>query len=264
MADGKDSMRGILTVAISVCFVCAVLVSATAVSLKPQQRINKELDRNKNVLIAAGLFEEDVTTLADIPAMFERIETRIVDFESGKVLSVEEAEAAGIEAARYDQRKAAKDGAISIELTDNQDVASISRRARYSVVYLLKNDRGVEKIVLPVHGYGLWSVMYGFLALEADGSTVGGITFYDQKETAGLGGEVENPAWKAGWKGKQIFDDKGQIALRVVKGKAMQDSRHDIDGLSGATLTSRGVQNMVAFWLGKDGFGPVLDELKRG
>ena len=119
-------------------------------------------------------------------------------------------------------------------------------------------------LVLPVHGYGLWSVMYGFLALESDGSTVGGITFYDQKETAGLGGEVENPAWKAGWRGKQVFDDAGDIALRVVKGKAMQGSAHDIDGLSGATLTSRGVQNLVAFWMGDHGFGPVLEVLKRG
>ena len=264
MADGKDSMRGILTVAVSVCFVCAVFVSATAVSLKPQQRINKELDRNKNVLVAAGLFEEDVTALDDIPQLFERFEIRVVDFESGRILSDEEAASAGVDPARYDQRKAAKDSAISIELSNNQDVASISRRARYSVVYLLKDDRGLEKIVLPVHGYGLWSVMYGFLALEPDGSTVGGITFYDQKETAGLGGEVENPAWKAGWKGKQIFDDRGEIALRVVKGKAIAGSLHDIDGLSGATLTSRGVQNLVAFWLGEDGFGPVLEDLKRG
>ncbi len=264
MSDGKDSMRSIITVAVSVCFVCAVFVSATSVSLKPQQRINKELDRNKNVLVAAGLFEEDVTSLSEIPQLFERIETRVVDFQEGRVLSEEEAAAVGIDPARYDQRKAAKDAALSIELTDSQDVASISRRARYSVVYLLRDDSGIEKIVLPVHGYGLWSVMYGFLALESDGSTVGGITFYDQKETAGLGGEVENPAWKAGWRGKQVFDDAGDIALRVVKGKAMQGSAHDIDGLSGATLTSRGVQNLVAFWMGDDGFGPVLEVLKRG
>ena len=264
MADGKDSMRGILTVAVSVCFVCAVFVSATAVSLKPQQRINKELDRNKNVLIAAGLFDVDTTSEAEIPQLFERFETRVVDFESGRVLSDDEAAAAGIDPARYDQRKAAKDSSLSIELTDVQDVASISRRARYSVVYLLKDERGVEKIVLPVHGYGLWSILYGFLALEPDGSTVGGITFYDQKETAGLGGEVENPAWKAGWRGKQVFDAEDRIVLRVVKGKAAEGSPHDIDGLSGATLTSRGVQNLVAFWMGDDGFGPVLEALKRG
>ncbi len=264
MATGKDSIVGILGVALAVCFVCAVVVSTSAVALKPKQQANKELDRNKNILIAAGLFEKDVTADADIPGLFEQFDLRVVDFESGQVLDQEAAAQAGIDVSRYDQRKASKDGSLSVELDDKQDVARISRRARYSIVYLLRGNDGLDKIVFPVHGYGLWSTMYGFLALEADGTTVSGITFYDQKETAGLGGEVANPKWNAGWRGKQVYGAAGDVALRVVKGTASTTAVHDIDGLSGASLTGRGVQNLIAFWMGDDGFGPVLKELKRG
>ena len=146
-----------------------------------------------------------------------------------------------------------------------EDIASISRRARYSVIYVLREEetRAISKIILPVHGYGLWSTLYGFLSLQGDMNTVSGITFYEHGETAGLGGEVDNPDWKKSWEGKKIYSD-GNVALRVIKGKASSDSPdydYQIDGLSGATLTSRGVENMVAYWLGKDGFGPVLAKL---
>ena len=83
-------------------------------------------------------------------------------------------------------------------------------------------------------------------------------------EAAGLGGEVDNPAWKALWDGKSIYRD-GEVALDVVKGVASKDNanyQYQIDGLSGATLTSNGVEYTIAYWLGDEGFGPVLDELR--
>ncbi|MEX2366075.1 MAG: NADH:ubiquinone reductase (Na(+)-transporting) subunit C, partial [Pseudohongiellaceae bacterium] len=141
----------------------------------------------------------------------------------------------------------------------------ISRRARYSIAYLLEDENGnVDRIVLPVHGYGLWSTLYGFIALKGDGNTVTGITFYEHQETPGLGGEVDNPRWKSVWEGKEIYDDDGDVALRVIKGSVDEntgDAVHKVDGLSGATLTSRGVQNLVSFWMGENGFGPVLKQL---
>ena len=164
---------------------------------------------------------------------------------------------------------------MSKALTRKEDIASISRRARYSVVYILKAaDGSIDRIVLPVHGYGLWSTMYGFIALKGDLNTVAGLTFYEEAETAGLGGEVEAEErlvegvrleWQAQWSGKTIYDEAHDVVLKVIKGNVdpkSPDAVHEVDGISGATLTSRGVQHLVHYWLGQEGFGPLLAKLK--
>jgi Na+-transporting NADH:ubiquinone oxidoreductase subunit C len=265
VASDKDSMKNILVVALSVCFVCSVVVSAAAVFLKPTQLANKELDRNKNILIAAGLFEKDVTPESDIDKLFESFEVRVVDMQQQRFMSEAEVSAAGIDPAKFDQRKAAKDSALSVELSDQEDIASISRRANYSIAYLLKTEGKLDRIVLPIHGYGLWSTLYGFIALEGDGNTVSGITFYEHKETPGLGGEVDNPRWKSLWPGKQVYGNNGEVALSVLKGKVVPGNPseiHQVDGISGASLTTRGVHNLIAYWLGDKAFGPVIKDLK--
>lgn len=265
MAKNKDSIANIITVALSLCLVAAIAVSAIAVGLKPKREANKELDRAKNILAAAGLYEQGKTANSEIDSLFEQFEIRLVDLREGKLLTPSEAEAIGIDPATYEQRKAAKDPAMSRSLDTSEDLASISRQADYSVVYLLKEGNDVDRIVIPIHGYGLWSTLYGYIALESDMNTISGITFYEHSETAGLGGEVDNPAWKAGWEGKELFDSNGNVALSVIKGSADPNSpnaKYQIDGLSGASLTSRGVQNLVQFWMGEAGFGPILKELK--
>lgn len=263
----KNSMKNILVVALSVCFVCAVVVSLSAVMLKPQRLANKELDRNKNILIAAGLYEKGVNADSEINKLFEQFAVKIVDLETGRFMTGYEIDSAGIDISRYDQRKAAKDNALSRALTQKEDVAQIGRRARYSVVYLLMKNERIDRIVMPVHGYGLWSTLYGFLAVEGDGNTVSGITFYEHAETAGLGGEVDNPKWKSLWPGKKLYGDDGRLELQVIKGKvnsSTSGAMHKIDGLSGATLTSRGVKNLVAFWMGENGFGRLLHRMGKG
>ncbi len=265
MAKNKDSISNIILVAVSLCLVAAIAVSSIAVSLKPTRQANKELDRAKNILIAAGLFEKGKTQNSEIDGLFEQFEIRLVDLREGKMLSASEAEALGIDPQTFDQRKASKDPSQSRDLETAEDLASISRQADYSVAYLLKTGDNLDRIVLPIHGYGLWSTLYGFLALDGDLNTVAGITFYEHQETAGLGGEVDNPVWKAGWEGKEIYGDDGKVVLTVVKGSVDPTNAaagHQIDGLSGASLTSRGVQNLVQFWMGQQGFGPVLDKLK--
>ena len=260
----KDSLANILTVALGVCFVCAVVVAGSAVSLKPTIKANKELDRNKNILIAAGLFKQGETQESEIDGLFEQFTVRVVDLQNKTFLTEDQIAAANLDISKYDQRKAAKIPGMSMELSNEQDIASISRRANYSVAYLLEKDGEVERIVLPVHGYGLWSTLYGFLALQGDGNTVAGITFYEQKETAGLGGEVDNPSWKNLWVGKEIYQD-GAVALKVIKGavdKSAPDAKYQVDGLAGATLTSKGVENLIAYWMGDEGFGPLLSDFK--
>ena len=265
-ARNKDSMKNIIVVSLLVCLACSVVVSGSAVLLKPQRIANKELDRNRNILEAAGLYDRETAGAdVDIAGLFEQFEMRVVDLEEKRLLSAVEASDLGIDAASYEQRKAAKDPSLSKELETAEDIASISRRARYSVIYLLRGDDGeISKAVLPIHGYGLWSTLYGFIALDSDMNTVSGITFYEHGETAGLGGEVDNPAWKALWQGKSVYRD-GEVALSVLKGNVMPGSPHaayQVDGLSGATLTSRGVHNLIAYWMGEDGFGPVLAGLR--
>ena len=132
-------------------------------------------------------------------------------------------------------------------------------------MYLLNVDNQLSKIILPVSGYGLWSTMHGFIALESDANTVSGITFYEHAETPGLGGEIENKKWQTSWQGKQVADAQGQPILKLIKGQvdlSASDAQYKIDGLAGATLTSNGVSNLIKFWLGKDGFGPYLDKIR--
>jgi Na+-transporting NADH:ubiquinone oxidoreductase subunit C len=213
------------------------------------------LDLKTNILASAGLLKKGVA----IEAQFEQISTRVVDLETGRFTDA-------VDVASYDQRKASKDPALSIALDPKQDPAKIKRRANYATVYLLETEQGIEKIILPIKGYGLWSTLYGFLALESDLQTVAGIGFYEHTETPGLGGEIDNPRWKAGWVGKQAYR-QGDVVINVLKGKvdmSREGADSQIDGLAGATLTTRGVDNLVRYWLGDEGFRPLINYLQAG
>ncbi|MGB1438513.1 MAG: Na(+)-translocating NADH-quinone reductase subunit C [Luminiphilus sp.] len=256
MSSNKESLGGIVSVALALCVVCSIVVSAAAVVLKPAQEVNKTRDLKRNILMAAGLYDAGLT----IEEQFQRVDSRVVDISTGEY-------ATDIDAAGFDQRAAAKDPATSVALDSDADIANIIRQSRYAMVYLVNDEAGdLSKVILPVHGYGLWSTLYGFVALESDGNTIAGLGFYEHKETPGLGGEVDNPRWKDLWKGKQVYRD-GAVAISVVKGSVDQGSdaaNWQVDGLSGATLTSRGVSNLVQYWLGEDGFEPYLRNLREG
>jgi len=251
----NDSIKKTFTVAALLCVVCAIVVSSAAVMLRPAQQANKLLDLKTNILASAGLLKAGV----DVETQFEQITTRIVDMETGRFTDA-------VDPASYDQRKAAKDPAFSVELSGDEDIAKIKRRARYSTVYLVEGEQGIEKIILPISGYGLWSTLYGFLALESDLQTVAGIGFYEHAETPGLGGEIDNPNWKASWVGKQAYSE-GELAITILKGRVDPDrpgAESQIDGLAGATLTTKGVDNLVKYWLGETGFQPLISYLKSG
>jgi len=155
---------------------------------------------------------------------------------------------------------------ISGEGSVDELIANIRGRSKFANVYLVNKEGSVDKIILPIKGYGLWSTMYGFIALENDATTVSSITFYEHGETPGLGGEIENKKWQASWKGKQLIDTAGNTVLSLIKGTVTDntsDRQYKIDGLAGATLTSNGVTNLVQFWMGKDGFGPYLERVRK-
>jgi Na+-transporting NADH:ubiquinone oxidoreductase subunit C len=142
----------------------------------------------------------------------------------------------------------------------------VFRLPNNALVYHVLKDGKTDMLILPIEGYGLWSVLYGYLALDDDANTIKGITFYQHAETPGLGGEVDNPKWKAGCgPGRKIYDDTGKVALSVIKGQAgpAQSAPHRVDGLSGATITSNGVTNTIQFWFGPSGFGPYLKHFQK-
>lgn len=261
--SSKDSVGGTLKVAFALCVVCSIFISSAAVILKPMQVANKTLDRNKNILAAAGMFDPALNTNDDVDNLFAEFSPRIVDLETGDFVTEAQLADLGIDPATYDQRAVFTDPQFSEALDASEDIAGLKRRVRYATVYLVEGEGGeLQDIVLPVSGYGLWGTMYGYLALEGDGNTVKGIGFYDQKETPGLGGEITNPRWKNLWPGKEIYDDNGDVALTIVKGSGQ--GIHEVDGLAGASLTSRGVDNLIEYWLGPLGFGPFLTKLTNG
>lgn len=256
MSSSNDSIKKTLTVALLLCIVCSVIVSGAAVALKSQQAANKDLDRKTNILAAAGLLEPGKS----VDELFAQIQPRVIDLNTGEYTTKVDANA-------YDQLKAAKDPAMSKALSNSEDIAGIKRREQFATVYLVEKEGKLDRIILPVRGYGLWSTLHGFLALESDANTVIGLGFYQHAETPGLGGEVDNPKWKALWPGKKVFAEGSMTPeLEVIKGAvdpASAGAEYKVDGLSGATLTSRGVSNLVQYWVGSEGFGPYLSKIRK-
>lgn len=258
-----DTTKGTFLVATVLCLVCSLLVSVAAVGLRPLQERNQELKLRRNVLIAAGLWQEGFTN-EDVDTAFKSIKTVLVNLPRSERYGPAGALNDELKLETYNPRRAANDPDLRVPIPEDLDLAGIHYREPVARVFLVMKDGAVDEIVLPVYGKGLWSTLYGFLALDADTRTVRGLTFYDQKETPGLGGEVENPAWKAQWVGKEALDADYQPQIRVVKGLADPNSDNQIDGLSGATITSNGVQGLVNYWLGDDGFGPFLERFRNG
>jgi len=253
----NDSISKTLLVVLLLCLVCSVVVAGSAVGLKSKQQQQKLLDKQRNILDVAGLLQPKMASEQVKNLFSQRIEPRLLDLNSGELLVSK--------ATTFDLAAALRDDNKSAALAASDDPAGIKRRSNQAEIYLVRDEQGtVSKIVLPVYGTGLWSMMYAFLALDSNGNTVKGITYYDQGETPGLGGEVENAGWRQQWVGKKLFDDNGQPAIRVVKGGARPGDEHAVDGLSGATLTSNGVQHTFDFWLGEHGFGPFLKKVREG
>ena len=256
----RNSVSYIVGFAAIICVGCSLLVSTTAVVLKDRQVANQLYSKQTKILAVAGLIEDGTKpSQNEVNELFDnRIETVIVNTETDAA-----ATDSGInDALKYDQQKAAKDPAMSYAIDANP--AKVARLPKYIPIYFIKDEAGeTSNIVLPVEGMGLWGTLYGFVALESDLKTIHGLTFYKHKETPGLGAEVDNPTWKAKWPGRKIYGEDGEPEIQVIKGPAgtPEETPFKVDGLSGATLTSNGVTNLLRFWLGEEGFGAYLDSL---
>lgn len=256
-----NSTRYTILFATAVCVVCALFVSLAAVTLQPRQKANARLYMEKNVLVAAGLVEPGQEVgRQDVEKFFQTaIKVRLVDLASGELLPE------GPESARdYDQRAARNDPAASRSAPENR--AGIARLPKRGVVYFVTRGDQAEQVVIPVEGLGMWGTIYGFVSLDRDGKTIRGITFYEQKETPGLGGEISNPEWLALWQGRAGYDDQWAPRITVIKGTAgpPRSDPYRVDGLSGATVTSNAVTRLVQFWLSDSGYGAFLRRFREG
>jgi len=252
----NDSIIKTLVVAFSVCLICSLVVSSSAVSLRDLQKENKLNDRRLKVLQVADIYDPELS----ISEQFLQLESKFIDFDTGRIFT----EYNNFNIDEYDQIKVTKDSNLSKAIPASDDIAIIKNRENVGKIYILRDDlKNIDKLILPIRGYGLWGTLFGFIAIESDFNTVSGIEFYEHKETPGLGAEVDNPKWKTSWKGKKIYDDN-QVTLKVIKGKVEDGdtmSMYKVDGLSGATITSRGVSNMVSYWFSDSGYANLLKEL---
>jgi len=251
----RDSTSKVLKVALLLCLACSILVSSAAVLLGDRQERNKIEEKRKNILQAAGLYQDGVP----IEELYAKIEPRIVDLQDNWFTD-------RFDPVTFDSRSAARDPQLGKAIADSRDLADIKRRSRYKNVYLVRDNDQLQQLILPVHGKGLWSTMYGFISLASDLTTVRGFSFYEHGETPGLGGEIDNPNWKKQWQGKRIYDESGELRIEVAKGTVDKNDPNAVykaDGLAGSTLTARGVENLLKYWLGEDGYQPFLERLQQ-
>ncbi|WP_298559308.1 Na(+)-translocating NADH-quinone reductase subunit C [uncultured Aliiroseovarius sp.] len=247
-----DSVGKTVFVAVALCLVASMIVSAAAVALRPLQEVNALKDKQINILQVAGIYDP----AADVVESFAAFEPRVLELETGAFTDA-------FDPASFDDRAAADDPATSVALDD--DPAGIVRQGKFVTVYLLRDDAGeIDKVILPIHGYGLWSTLYGFIALEENGNDIFALQFYEHAETPGLGAEVDNPRWKSLWNGKKLADENGDLQISVTKSVPAAGADYHIDALAGATLTTAGVHNLLNFWMGESGYAPFLANLKAG
>lgn len=255
LALPNDSGKKTLFMAFSVCFVCSIVVATAAVGLRPQQVANQEADRIRNIVEVAGILQPGQSVMK----AYEQIEVELIKLDDGSTSDAHDANT-------FNLQRAVKDPAMSRALKRRDDPAGLKRRPDYMPIYKVKDASGkLQTLILPVYGAGLWSTLYGFLALDGDLRTAHGIKFYQHAETPGLGGEVDNPKWRALWQGKVVYDAQWAPSIELVKGSvdtSLPGAEHKVDGLAGATLTSRGVTKLINYWLGDNGYGPLITRLR--
>lgn len=259
---GSESIKKTVAIALGVSLVCSVLVSATVVSLESVRKKNEKRSTMERVihdldLAVKGESMEDIV---------KRTRVFLIELETGMIFP-EARYTERLNPEDFDVKRMAHDPEYGMDIPDEKDLADIRRIPRYMIVYELTKDDKVDKYIFHVYGKGLYSTLYGVIALDDDLTTIEGISFYEHGETPGLGGEIDNPQWKKRWKGKKVFDDLGTLRIEVIKGQVDKEktgAQYQIDGLTGATFTTRGVNHLVRFWFGEDGYGPFLGNLRSG
>jgi len=247
----NDSRAKTMVVAFLVSAVCAVLVTVATVMLRPIQAENRAAEQQARLeaLIAAVPGVSELVAAAGGSAL----STVVVDLDAGAAAGAITPETL---------QEALSDPENWTALTSAEDIAGIGHRPDYAQVYLLRDGERVSLAILPIAGTGYNGRIQALLAVGGDMRTVAGIAVTEQSETPGLGARIEEPLWQQGFAGKQLFDDKGAARFTVTRGPARGD--HEVDGITGATRTGNAITQMVRFWTGPKGYGPLMAAIRRG
>lgn len=249
MAEVTESWRKTLAVTVLITFICALLVTSAALLLKPRQLAWLAVEQNRAIVVAAGLADEagDLSA-AEVVGLMGSLSARLVALNTAEVVS-------DTEALSYDFFSALETGAEAYRIPSGLDNAGLVERPLLAPVYVRQGDAGIERVVLPFYGPGMWSTISGYLALDADLNTIRSLVIYKHGETPGIGDLVEQPSWRALWVGVRLRDDSGSFRFGQQPG-------FEVDAISGATVTSSSVVSIATYWLGDDGYGPYLARLR--
>lgn len=258
-AKAKDTpLRALLTVLVT-AVICSAVVSASVVLLRPIQLNNQLLERSGNIMQLTGLLPAGEAVEDDaLLDLFKSLDTRVVNIDAADF-------ADGIDPYTFDARKAAGDPELSVAVPAAQDRAKLGRRSRFKVIYLVWQDDVLDRVILPIRGAGMWSMLYGYVALEPDFNTLAGVIFYEQNETPGLGDQISQDYWERQWQGKQLYDETGEMLFHVAEGPVTPGSAaadYQVDALTGATITANAVTALMQYWFGPNGYGPLLQRLR--
>ena len=250
LALPNESRTKTIVMAFLVSAVCAAVVSAATVYLRPIQAANRAAEEQAKIAaLVAG-----VPGMADLlDAAGGTLSTVVVDLETGR--AADDVTPATLEAALADP-------ANWTTLTPAEDRAGLGQRPDFAQVFLLREGDKVELALLPMAGQGYGGRIDAILALRDDMNTIAGIAITSHSETPGLGGRIDEPTWQANFPGTRVRGPDGEIRFAVARGEATGD--YAVDGITGATRTGSAIAGMVRFWLGPEGYGPFLRAVERG
>ncbi|QEE36081.1 FMN-binding protein [Octadecabacter sp. SW4] len=250
LALPNESRTKTVIVAFLVSAISAVLVSSATVVLRPIQTANRAAEEQARIsdLVRgipgmAALLEDSGGTLSTV----------VIDLERGR--AAQDITPETLDVALTDQ-------ANWTVLEAGEDLAGLGQRPNFTQVFLLREGEDISLILLPVTGQGYGGRIDAIVAVHGDMNTIAGIAVTQHSETPGLGARIEDPSWQANFPGTLIRDDSGDVRFSVARGVATTD--YDVDGITGATRTSSSVTRMMRFWLGPQGYGPLLDAIGRG
>ncbi|MHC9235435.1 FMN-binding protein [Pseudooceanicola sp. 502str34] len=251
LALPNESRGKTLFVAFATALVCTLLVSGATVLLRPIQTANRAAETQLRLEALLSAIPGMTALLSSSESA--QISTVVIDLPEGRAaqeITPETLETALLDTGNW------------TALSPEQDLAGIGTRPDYAQVYLLRDGAAVKLMVLPIAGAGYNGPIEAMIAINGDMETIAGLTVTGQSETPGLGARIEEAAWQQGFAGTRFRDDRGEMRFAVARGPATTD--YEVDGITGATRTSTAVTRMVRFWLGPEGYGPLIDAVKRG
>lgn len=255
----RESPLWALIIVTLVVTVSALLVSTAVVLLRPIQQDNRALEEARNVVSLAGNSGHVLNKSDDLLlSQFRALDARLVDFESGRFVAAANALDPG-------QDPIVSNAMQSTAIPATDDLARLGSRANRVMVYLVWGTDGLERIIVPVVGMGMWSTLRGYVALGSDLNTIVDVSIYEQAETPGIGDQITRPDWLAKWPGRKIYDDDGVPQFAVASGKVDPKSAsalHGVDAITGATVTTDAVTALLRFWFGPWGYQALLKNLR--